>query len=163
MRAVTRDPTSAKSQGLQQKGAEVVKGDVNDKNSLIAAFQGANAIFAVTDFWVPFMSSSASAVDVQDLETTQGRNIVDAASGISTLEHFVWSTLPLASKISGGKTGVPHFDGKAVVDDYIMGSPLKDKTTFLFVAFYTTNFNMKAFMPAKIVSDLYQVHGRLPN
>lgn len=155
IRAVTRDPNSAKAKKLQQQGVEVVKADLSDKNSLVAAFQNATAIFAVTDFWVPYLTY-LSAAEAQDLEYTQGRNIADAASTISTLEHLIWSTLPSADTISEGTLLVPHFDGKVLVDKYIQASPLKDKTTFYWVGFYTGNLHWGPLQPAKFVSYLYR-------
>lgn len=140
---------------MQQKGVEVVKADANDKDSLIAAFQNATAIYAVTDFWAPYRMN-LSAAEAQDLETAQGRNIADAASTIFTLEHLIWSTLPSGDKTSGGTILVPHFDGKALVDKYIQASPLKDKTTFFWVGFYVGNLHLGPLQPAKFVSHLYR-------
>lgn len=48
LRAVTRDPSSDKAKALAAKGVEVVKGDVNDPESLKKAFQGAWGVFSVT-------------------------------------------------------------------------------------------------------------------
>lgn len=104
----------------------------------------------MTDFWAPFLSS-LSAAETEKLEATQGRNIVDAAVTVSTLKHFVWSTLPSAIKISGGELLVPHFDGKVTVDEYIKASPLKDKTTFFWVSFYVGNLHWGPLQPAKLV------------
>lgn len=140
---------------MAQKGLEIVKGEANDKDSLIAAFRGATAIYAVTDFWNPF-GASLTAEEVEALEVAQGRNIVDAASATPTLEHFVWSTLPSAAAASGGKILVPHFEGKATVDEYIKASPLKDKTTFFWVGYYAANFNLTPLQPTKLVGLLHQ-------
>jgi hypothetical protein len=66
-------------------------------------------------------------------EVLQGKNIANAAAHITTLEHFIWSSLPSASVVSGGKLAVPHMDGKAEVDEYILSSlpALAQKTPFL--------------------------------
>ena len=55
------------------------------------------------------------------IEFEQGKNIADAAVKTSTLKHFIWSTLPNATKISKGKYLVPHFEAKNRVDEYIKG------------------------------------------
>ena len=49
-------------------------------------------------------------------EVLQGKNIANAATHITTLEHFIWSSLPSVSTVSSGKLAVPHMDGKAEVD-----------------------------------------------
>jgi len=36
----------------------MVQGDLNDIDSLNLAFQGANVIFGVTDFWQPFLEQA---------------------------------------------------------------------------------------------------------
>jgi uncharacterized protein YbjT (DUF2867 family) len=51
VRALTRNPTSINSQALAAQGANVVQVDINVPVTLLAAFEGANAIFAVSDFW----------------------------------------------------------------------------------------------------------------
>jgi len=47
----------------------------------------------------------------QGKETEHGKHLVDAAKAAG-VQHFVWSTLD-------GGYGVPHFDTKAAVDDYL--------------------------------------------
>ena len=53
-RALTRDPNSEKARALAALGAEVVKGDVDDVESMKAAFSGAYGVFGVTFFWEHF-------------------------------------------------------------------------------------------------------------
>lgn len=97
---------------------KVVKADFEDPESLRGAFQGVDAVFAVTDFW------KACGLDA-DREVKQGKNLVDAAKA-EGVKHFVWSTLedtrPLAKEFLAPVTGsytVPHFDGKAEVEAYL--------------------------------------------
>ncbi|NIO38778.1 MAG: NmrA family NAD(P)-binding protein, partial [Burkholderiales bacterium] len=54
------------------------------------------------------------------------------------IEHFVFSTLPFARKISNGKLEVPHFDIKAQLEEYCRDR--KIPATFIHVAFYFENF-----------------------
>jgi uncharacterized protein YbjT (DUF2867 family) len=54
VRGITRDVSSKFAKALAAKVVEVVPGNLDDLASLTAAFQNANAIFAVTDFWMPF-------------------------------------------------------------------------------------------------------------
>ena len=47
-RAVTRDPNSAASRALAARGAEVVAGDLGDKESVKKALKGAEVVFGVS-------------------------------------------------------------------------------------------------------------------
>jgi hypothetical protein len=108
--------------------------------------QGSTAIYAVTDFFEPF-AASGPAVAIE-IESKQGFNLARAASVTPTLKHYIWSTLPNGSKISGGKYKVPHFEAKNRVDDYIKAdASLYAKTTFLWITFYAANYMYPMFTP----------------
>jgi hypothetical protein len=108
---------------------EVVKGDLDDTTSLIAAFKGADAIFSTTDFWGPFYNPATQKLLKEgqtineycyELELQQGKNIADAAATVDCLDQFVISALSNASKWSKGKyTANYHFDSKARAVDYV--------------------------------------------
>lgn len=51
VRAITRNVTHPNALALQDLGAEVVKGDLNDEASVEAAVKGAYGAFLVTNFW----------------------------------------------------------------------------------------------------------------
>ena len=53
-RAVTRKTDGDKAKALAARGAEVVKGDLDDVESLKKAFAGAHGVYAVTNFWEHF-------------------------------------------------------------------------------------------------------------
>ena len=110
----------------------------------------------MTNFFEPFATSGpAKAVEV---EAKQGINLAKAASQISTLQHYIWSTLPNAKRISNGKHSVPHFDAKNTVDDYIKGDAvLLSKTTFLWITYYSSNYQFPMFTPNFLVSTIYKV------
>ncbi|MFG3547856.1 NmrA/HSCARG family protein [Streptomyces sp. NPDC047725] len=97
VRAVVRSPGSERAQALRRRGAEVVAGDLRDAESLVAAFTGARAAFAVT---TPFEEGI-------DAEVRQGRAVVAAAGG-ARLPYLVFSSVAGADR----ETGVPHFDSK---------------------------------------------------
>jgi hypothetical protein len=106
LRGITRDPSSSKSQKLASSGVEVVKGDLDDVESLKTAVAGSYGVFGVTDFW-SIMSKSR--------EIQQGKNIL-AACKAADVKHLVFSALPHVSKLSDGKwKNVEHFDGKAEI------------------------------------------------
>ncbi|KAK4662364.1 uncharacterized protein QC763_700320 [Podospora pseudopauciseta] len=128
VRAVTRDTTKESAKKLQQKGAEVVAADLNDKSTLIKAMEGASAVYAVTNYW--------EKCDMK-LEIQQGKNLVDAAKETG-VQHFIWSSLLNITKLSNGKLpNVYHFDSKALVEDYAreVGLP----ATFFLAGAYMSN------------------------
>ena len=146
IRAITRNPQSENAKSLAAKGIEVIKADVNDLASLETAFQGSYAIYAVTNFFEPF--SQYGPQKAVEVESEQGMNIAKAAASTSTLQHYIWSTLPNGMKISGGKYLIPHFEAKNKVDDFIRGdASLLAKTTFLWVTFYATNYYFPMYTP----------------
>ena len=101
VRAITRNPDN-----YSGKANEVVKADLNDLSSLTAAFKGAHGVFVVTNFW--------EGAD----EVAQGKIAIQAAKNAG-VNHFIWSTLPNVEEISKGKFDVPHFTGKAKVDELV--------------------------------------------
>ena len=50
-RAITRDPDGDKARALASRGAEVVGATVDDEDSLVRAFDGADAAYLVTFYW----------------------------------------------------------------------------------------------------------------
>ncbi|KAF9884863.1 hypothetical protein FE257_001206 [Aspergillus nanangensis] len=134
VRALTRDPKKPAAQALVALGVEVQQADLEGgSDSLIPAFAGADAIYALTDFWA---KQSASA------EIAQGKAIVDAASATSTLRHLIWSALPDPVKMSGGRfMNVHHWKTKSLVTEYIQEEhpALWQKTTTILFPNYFEN------------------------
>ncbi|MEZ4772529.1 MAG: NmrA/HSCARG family protein [Bacteroidia bacterium] len=120
VRAVTRNPDK-----YQGRADEVVMGDLTDTESLTHAFKDAHGVFVVTNFW--------EGAD----ELAQGKNAVEAAKK-ANVNHFVWSTLPNVEKISNGKFDVPHFTGKAEVDELVKNAGFANYT-FVQAPFYFQN------------------------
>ncbi|KAF4959767.1 hypothetical protein FSARC_10644 [Fusarium sarcochroum] len=128
VRGITRNLEGEAAKRLESEGVEMVQGDLDDKESLVQAFEGAHVIFSNTDFFThlqqamakPDITKDRTALEYSyDREVAQGINIAEAASApsvIKTLERFVMSTLSHATKWSGGKyTNVYHFDSKAAM------------------------------------------------
>ncbi len=144
-RAVTRDPSKDKAKALATAGAQVVKADLDDVESLKKAFAGAYGVYGVTNFWEHFSG---------DKEKAQAKNIADAAKAAG-VQHVIWSTLedirnfmksddkrmPMLQQ----KYRVPHFDAKAEANAYFGGLP----TTFLVTSFYWDNLYMFGLAPKK--------------
>ena len=105
----------------------------------------------MTDFFEPF--STAGPEKAIEIETAQGLNLARAAAKTTTLQHYIWSTLPNGSKITNGKYNIPHFVAKNNIDDFIkQDASLLAKTTFLWITFYGNNFQYPMFTPNLLVS-----------
>jgi uncharacterized protein YbjT (DUF2867 family) len=136
-RAITRNTRSDKAQGLAGLGAEVVGADLDDAESLPAAFAGAHGAFCVTNFWEHFSPEK---------ELAQAAALARAAreAGVA---HVVWSTLedtrrfvPLDDDRMPTLMGcykVPHFDAKGEANELFAASGVP--TTFFHTSFYWDN------------------------
>jgi uncharacterized protein YbjT (DUF2867 family) len=109
VRGLTRDPASDRALALAELGAEMVRGDFDDVDSLASAMAGVHGVFAVTDFWE----------HGYEKEVQHGRNLVDAAKGAG-VGHFVYTSVAGADD----ETGIAHFDSKAEVETYLHSSGL---------------------------------------
>lgn len=138
VRAITRDPDSDKAKELAKLGAEVVKADIDDKESMLKALTGAYGAFFVTFFWAHFSG---------DREAKEAKSLAHFAKQ-ANLKHVIWSTLedtrqwiPLDDNrmpTLQEHYKVPHFDAKGESDQTFrdLGVP----TTFLRASFYWENF-----------------------
>ena len=126
VRCLTRNPASAQAIALANAGAEIVKGDLNDLDSLAYALKNVYGVFGVTSFWEHFEN-----------EYQQGKNLIDAVIA-ANIDYFIYSSLPAAAKISNGQFVLPHFDMKAELQSY--ARRLKADTSFVHVAGYYENF-----------------------
>ena len=104
VRGLTRNPGSERAQELAGLGIEMVKGDFDDVDSLNGATQGVYGVFSVQNFWEHGKKG----------EIRQGKNLADAAkrAGVS---HFIYTSVASADK----NTGIPHFDSKYEIEEYI--------------------------------------------
>lgn len=122
VRAVSRNPDN-----YSGKADEVVKADLTDISSLTEAFRGSHGVFVVTNFW--------EGAD----EVAQGKTAIQAAKDAG-VNHFIWSTLPNVERISNGKFDVPHFTGKAKVDELVKDAGFENYT-FVQAPFYFQNLS----------------------
>ncbi|MEV4550833.1 NmrA/HSCARG family protein [Nonomuraea wenchangensis] len=94
VRAVTRDPDAAPARALAEAGAEVVRADMDDLASLVAAAEGAHGLFSVQPtVGSPGTPAGFSAED----EVRWGCNVADAtrAAGV---RHLVYASLAGAGR-----------------------------------------------------------------
>lgn len=146
-RALTRDPNSDKAKALADLGAEVVKADVDDADSLKQAFDGAYGAYCVTFFWEHFSPEK---------ELSHVKMMADAAKD-AALSHVIWSTLedtrewiPLNDDRMPTlmeKYKVPHYDAKGEANKFFpeRGVPV----TFLLTSFYWDNLIYFGMGPKK--------------
>jgi hypothetical protein len=72
-----------------------------------------------------------------------GRHFLDAAKNAG-VKHLVRSTLPNVEAISGGTFNVPHFTGKAKIDQIVKEAGFAHHT-FVIAPFYSrVNFSVEA-------------------
>jgi uncharacterized protein YbjT (DUF2867 family) len=128
VRAMVRDQNKPTAQALQQAGAELVQADFNDRTSLDRALQGVYGVFSMQDF------REGAAVEIR-----HGQAFADAASSAG-IKHFVYSSVGSAER----NTGIPHFDSKFQVEEYIRSLSLP--YTVLRPVFFFYNYNMMRSM-----------------
>ena len=130
VRALSRDPSSDASRALRERGAEVLRVDAEDVESLRPAFDGAYGVFNVQN---P-MTSSLEA------EVRQGRNVADAAAGAG-VQHVVYG----AAGIGQDVTGIGSWDSKVAVAGHFRerGLPLTVLRPMAFMELMTD----KAYYP----------------
>jgi uncharacterized protein YbjT (DUF2867 family) len=144
VRAVVRDFRAEKASALAGRVAEIIEADLDDPETLGAAFAGADAAYCVTPGdgdW--------------GRETTRARNMAHAAHA-ADLQHVIWSTqedtrpvLNAAGStiaVLGGLYRVPSYDAKAEADSAFreLGVP----TTFMRTSFYWESLFLPGIGPA---------------
>src|SRR5436190_3065421 len=121
VRALTRNPDKHR-----ELAEEVVEADLGRPETLKAAFAGAHGVFLVTNF--------------QEAGTNEHKQATAAirAAKDAGVKHFIRSTLPDVETISGGKFNVPHFTGKAKIDQVVKDGGFENYT-FVIAPFYCQN------------------------
>ncbi len=103
--ALTRNPSSPKAQALAEKqGVSVVKGDLLDEASLLAALQGVDSAVLVTDF---------VGVGVEK-EVEQGETFIKAAKQ-ANVRYIVFNSVGSADRAPS----VPHFHSKYQIEQIL--------------------------------------------
>ncbi|MFH0246478.1 NmrA/HSCARG family protein [Streptomyces sp. HK10] len=103
--ALVRDPAKAQARELQEAGAVLVRGDMDDEASLSAAMEDVHGVFSVQTFRGP------GGVEAEE---RQGRAVADAAVRAG-VKHFVYSSVGGADR----DTRVPHFESKLRIEQYL--------------------------------------------
>ncbi|MFC4552665.1 MULTISPECIES: NmrA/HSCARG family protein [Halorussus] len=121
--AMTRHPESARAHELGERGAEVVQGDLAEKNTLRPLVEAVDAVYAVTNFW------EAGYED----EIEQGTNLAEVAAEVG-VDHYVFSSVGGAERDSG----VSHFDSKWKIEQRVRELDLT--ATVVRPVFFMQNF-----------------------
>ena len=131
VRAITRSPSSDAALSLARLGAEVVKADMNDRESLDRVFEGARGLFSVQNW----------GEVGPDGEIEQGVRVAEACAAVG-VPHVVFGSAGEGKSDSG----VAHFDCKLVVEARMreLGLP----HTIIRPAPFMELMTAKAFYPA---------------
>jgi uncharacterized protein YbjT (DUF2867 family) len=105
IRAMTRDPAKPAARALVGHGVEVVAGDLQNESSLRAAMDGVHGVFAMAPFEAGMQA-----------EIQQGKTLAGAARR-SSVTHYVYTSVGAADR----NTGIPHFESKYQVEQFIRG------------------------------------------
>ncbi len=101
VRAMTRNPDGEAANALKALGADIVKADFENTESLKNAVAGAWGVFSVQNTW----ESGA------EKEIEHGIKLASVAKDAG-VEHFVYTSVQSADR----NTGVPHFDSKFEIE-----------------------------------------------
>jgi uncharacterized protein YbjT (DUF2867 family) len=102
--ALTRNTQSSAAQDLVNRGANIVKGDLDDSDSLKRVVKNVDSIFLMG---TPFEDGTEG-------ETRRGKLMADIVKE-NKVEHLVYSSVANADK----NTGIPHFESKYKVEQHI--------------------------------------------
>ncbi len=129
VRVMTRQPD--KAQELRRLGAEVVRGDFDDPESVKEALRGVQGVFIVSTF----------AEKGIEAEAEQGNAMVRECRKAG-IPHVVYTSVCAAEK----NTGIPHFESKARVERAIdeVGQP----ATILRPVWFMENFEAPWLRPS---------------
>lgn len=131
VRAMTRKPDGEEAKKLAAIGAEVVKADYDDPVTLEMALKGVWGVFSVQNTWEAGV----------EREEVQGKRFAEIARKAG-VEHFVYSSVGSADQ----KTGIPHFDNKARVEEKVRSLAFPSHV-ILRPVFFMENFLSPWFKP----------------
>lgn len=144
VRALTRDPDKPAARELAQRGAELIRGNLDNRDDIERALEGAYGIYSVQNFWETGF----------DREVRQGLDLAEAAAAMN-VKHLVYSSVGGAER----ESGLPHFDSKWIIERHIRDLALP--ATILRPVFFMENFQdyvqepiMKGFLPQPLAPNV---------
>jgi uncharacterized protein YbjT (DUF2867 family) len=108
VRMLVRNPVRA--QAFVDRGVELVRGDMMDPSSLVAAMRGADAVITCAAGY-----TKSSPKDTADTDVVGNRNLVDAAATVG-VRRFVLTSILTCDQTPQ----VPHFWHKKLVEDRLI-------------------------------------------
>jgi uncharacterized protein YbjT (DUF2867 family) len=134
VRAVTRDPRSAKAQALSDLGADVISADFDDFASLVKALENAYGVYSV----------QPALTTLGDIgQARWGIAVADAAWTVQ-VQHFVY-----ASAVIDRAKGVPGLGSKRAIEERIAELSLPE--TILRPVFFMEN--LTNYFPVRSETD----------
>jgi uncharacterized protein YbjT (DUF2867 family) len=137
VRALVRDVDKPAARALQEQGATLVQGDLDDIASVRAALADAYGVYSVQTPLTP--------VGIEG-EVRQGKTVAEAAKNVG-VAHVVYSSVDGAERNSG----VPFFEGKWAIEQHLR--MLELPTTVLRPTAFMDNFatNRPQLLDGKIL------------
>lgn len=106
IRALTRDPDKPEARALVGPGIEVMRGDLQQPDTLSRALDGVYGVYSVQN-----------SLEGPESEMRQGFALIEAAQR-SRVSHFVQSSVAGVDQ----QTGIPHFESKARIEERLRAS-----------------------------------------
>lgn len=134
IRGLTRNPSSAAAERLAglSSNVSVVQADFSDRETLVKAFEGAEAVYAVTNYY------DSKVQDDTLEEARQGCTIADIAKETG-VKLVIWSTVPSALIRTGARFNSPRLvENKFTVSQYLKHH--KVPHVDLYLGFYMDNW-----------------------
>lgn len=128
VRALCRDPGKEEARILEHQGVEIIRGNLDEPQTLRHACADCHGVFGVQNFW----ETGA------ERETRQGIALAEAVRDAG-VRHFIYSSVGGAER----GTGIPHFDSKWRIELRI--EEMKLPVTILRPVFFMENFNLPDF------------------
>ena len=159
VRALVRDPGTERARAVQALGAELVRGDLHDRDSVVRAATGARAVFSVQ------MPEITSAGFDFDGEVRQGVNLVEGAkaAGVPQFVHTSVTGAGQHTEAPGWAEGrwaalEPTLGAKSAVQDAVRAAGFPH-WTLLKPGFFMENFlpSMAFLFPRGIEGGLVSV------
>ncbi|MFB8003770.1 NmrA family NAD(P)-binding protein [Nocardia sp. NPDC056000] len=120
VRALVRDPATDRAEAIEAIGAELVTGDLHDRDSVIRAAEGARAVFSVQ-----MPGITAGGFDF-DGEVTQGVNLIEGAkaAGVPQFVHTSVTGAGQHTETPGWSDGrwasmEPTLNAKSMIQDRV--------------------------------------------
>jgi uncharacterized protein YbjT (DUF2867 family) len=128
--AFVRDPDRPAAQSLAAAGATLASGDLDDRDSLLAAMRQVSAAFLI----LTMMTGPRVTLEGVAAEERRGKAAADVAREAG-VEHLVYSSIEAADL----HTGIPHVESKGRIEEHITSLGLP--ATFLRPTFFMDNFS----------------------